>query len=116
MKKISCVLLSVLLVLFLSACNRSRLRDNVGTSTPIPPNSQAFEIEPTQAPAQAVENPTQAPASTSIPVVIEPAATPVPAPTQAQPSTAATASADLENTLNELEQLLDNMDTNVDVP
>ena len=112
MKKIIYLFLSILLVFSLAACSRSR-RDNIDTSLPAPANTQPPAVEPTQTPFSAA---TEAPASTpTMPVQPEPTA--LLAPTEdPDASAAATASSELDQTLAELEQLLNNMDTNVDVP
>lgn len=113
MKKILYPFLSVLLVFSLAACSRAR-RNNVDTSLPAPTNTNAQSpaVEPTQT---LFSEATEAPASTPILVQSEPTATlvSIQAP---DASAAATASAELDQTLMELEQLLNNMDTNVDVP
>jgi hypothetical protein len=102
MKKIPCLLLSMLFVFGLVACNRSRQQNNIDITVPAPTNPPATVA------------PTLVPTSTLAPAQPAPSATP--AVTQVDPSAAATAEADLEKTLNDLEQLLGNTNTNINVP
>lgn len=111
MKKIIFLCLPILLVLSLSACNRAR-RNNIDTSSAAPTNTQPQAVEPTQTLFAQV---TEAPTSILMPVQSEPTATLVPTQS-ADASAAATASAELDQALAELEQLLNNMNTDVDVP
>ena len=111
MKKLLYLFLSILMLFSLAACNRPR-RDNIDTQPIVPTNTPLPAMEPNQTPlSSGVETPT----STPLPTQSELTATLVPA--QAQDTSAVdTASSELEQTLTDLEQLLNNMDTNVDVP
>ncbi len=101
MKKTFSLLMTLVLIFGLAACSRPRQRDSSQPSTPAP--ASAVNPSPTPLP---VADPTQV----STPTQVVPDA----APDEA--AAVATASIELEQTLNELEQLLNNMDTNVEVP
>jgi hypothetical protein len=106
MKKLALFSLLTLLLFSMTACNRSRLQDKEEISSPTTASAQPAATEP-----EAAAQP-----SATVPVATEISPTQPPAAQPEQPSVAATISADLDATLNELEQLLGSMDTDVNVP
>jgi hypothetical protein len=111
MKKIFYLFVSMLLIFSLSACSRAR-RNNIDTSLTEPTNTPLAAVEPTQVSSSSAA---EVPTSTPVQAQLEPTAMLV--PTESPDASAANdASAELEQTLAELEQLLNDMDTNVDVP
>jgi hypothetical protein len=111
MKKLVLFSLLTLLLFSMTACHRSRLQNKEEVSSPTTATAQPAATEPEVAvqPSATMASETSMPAATEISPTQPPAA-------QEQPSAAATISADLDATLNELEQLLGSMDTDVNVP
>ncbi len=113
MKKALPLFLSILLIFGLAACNRPRQRNSTDTSTPAPSAAPAMAIEATQTrPPAPTDAPLEAPSATPELPQPEPSATLVPPDVSA----AATAAAELDQALSDLEQFLNNMNTSVEVP
>lgn len=113
MKKIAHFSLLVVLLFGLTACTRNRLRELDVTATVGAPAAAtaATSLIETETPVNLPDNTLEAATAETIPT-LAPTSSPLPA----QPSQAEGLSQDLEETLNQLEQLLDGMDTNVTVP
>lgn len=111
MKKIAYFSLLFVLLFGLTACTRNRLREADETATIGAPVAATAVTTLVETPAALPENTPEAVTATAIPT-LAPTSSPLPA----QPSQAEGLSQDLEETLNQLEQLLDGMDTNVAVP
>lgn len=112
MKKIAHFSLLVVLLFGLTACTRNRLREADTTAVSVTTAAPAAATAVTslvETPATLSEN---APEAATAAPTLAPTNSPLPA----QPSQAEGLSQDLEETLNQLEQLLDGMDTNVAVP
>lgn len=117
MKKLALFSLLTLLLLSLTACTRSRLQDKDDVPSPTTTSVQSAAPQPaaTEPEVVAAQPSATVPGETPLPIATEISPTQIPA-TQEQPSAVATISADLDATLNELEQLLGSMDTDVNVP
>ncbi len=115
MKKLITISLTFLLLLGLAACNRSRQPVDSGTGNPAPANTQPAAPQATSTPLPSVAAPTQAPTITPIPPT-QPQPSLTPLPNSGQSPAAATAAAELDQTLNSLEQSLGQMDTNINIP
>ncbi|MFN8411013.1 MAG: hypothetical protein U0Z26_01360 [Anaerolineales bacterium] len=114
MKKILFVLIVVITALSLTACFRSRRSNTIQVDAPTVASN-------TQTEQTALSTPTPQTINTATSVsteVVLPTNTPevVVTPTQSPSSAAAEASKELDQTLSELEQLLNNTDTKVDIP
>lgn len=118
MKNFASLFLLAFLAMNLTACTRPRLRNNEPLETVTAASSSAAAPQPSPTALEVIDSATHLPSATPLPVMAEPSTTKPPAapPTQVQPSAAATLSTDLDAALNELEQLLGGMDTNVNVP
>jgi len=114
MKKIAHFSLLVVLLFGLTACTRNRLREADTTAVSVTTAAPAAATAVTSL----VETPATLPENTpeAAPATAAPTLAPTNSPLPAQPSQAEGLSQELEETLNQLEQLLDGIDTNVAVP
>lgn len=113
MKKILLLLVILTTTLSLTACFRPRKSNNVQIDTPMAASTQQEPTSISTQTPQALDTATNIPTETTAPTDTPLAA---PASEQIQPSAAAESSAELDQTLNELEQLLNNTDTKIDIP